>query len=53
MQLKAGEAIDSYSALYVETTGNTVVDTAGSNVNANAISLTSAANGGLFDALIG
>ena len=53
MQLKAGEAIDSYSALYVETAGNTVVDTAGSNVNANAISLTSAANGGLFDALIG
>ena len=53
IQLKAGEAIDSYSALYVETTGNTVVDTAGSNVNANAISLTSAANGGLFDALIG
>lgn len=53
MQLKAGEAIDSFSALYVETTGNTVVDTAGSNVNANAISLTSAANGGLFDALIG
>ena len=53
MQLKAGEAIDSFSALYVETTGNTVVDTVGSNVNANAISLTSAANGGLFDALIG
>ena len=53
MQLKAGEAIDSFSALYVETTGNKVVDTAGSNVNANAISLTSAANGGLFDALIG
>ena len=53
MQLKAGEAIDSYSALYVETTGNTVVDTVGSNVSANAISLTSAANGGLFDALIG
>lgn len=53
MQLKAGEAIDSYSALYVETAGNTVVDTVGSNVNANAISLTSAANGGLFDALIG
>lgn len=53
MQLKAGEAIDSYSALYVETAGNTVVDTAGSNVNAKAISLTSAANGGLFDALIG
>lgn len=53
MQLKAGEAIDSYSALYVETAGNTVVDTAGSNVDANAISLTSAANGGLFDALIG
>ncbi len=53
MQLKAGEAIDSYSALYVETTGNKVVDTAGTNVNANAISLTSAANGGLFDALIG
>ena len=53
MQLKAGEAIDSFSALYVETTGNTVVDTSGSNVNANAISLTSAANGGLFDALIG
>lgn len=53
MQLKAGEDIDSYSALYVETAGNTVVDTAGSNVNANAISLTSAANGGLFDALIG
>lgn len=53
MQLKAGEAIDSYSALYVETAGNTVVDTVGSNVSANAISLTSAANGGLFDALIG
>ena len=53
MQLKAGEAIDSFSALYVETTGNKVVDTVGSNVNANAISLTSAANGGLFDALIG
>ncbi len=53
MQLKAGEAIDSYSALYVETTYNTVVDTEGTNVNANAISLTSAANGGLFDALIG
>ena len=53
MQLKAGEAIDSYSALYVETAGNTVVDTVGSNVDANAISLTSAANGGLFDALIG
>ena len=53
IQLKAGEAIDSFSALYVETTGNTVVDTAESNVNANAISLTSAANGGLFDALIG
>lgn len=53
IQLKAGEAIDSYSALYVETTGNTVVGTADSNVNANAISLTSAANGGLFDALIG
>ena len=53
IQLKAGEAIDSFSALYVETNGNTVVDTAGSNVNANAISLTSAANGGLFDALIG
>lgn len=53
MQLKAGEAIDSFSALYVETAGNTVVDTVDSNVNANAISLTSAANGGLFDALIG
>jgi len=53
MQLKAGEAIDSYSALYVETSGNTVVGTSGSNVDANAISLTSAANGGLFDALIG
>lgn len=53
MQLKAGEAIDSYSALYVETDGNTVVGTSDSNVNANAISLTSAANGGLFDALIG
>lgn len=53
MQLKAGEAIDSYSALYVETAGNTVVDTEGTNINANAISLTSAANGGLFDALIG
>ena len=53
MQLKAGEAIDSYSALYVETAGNTVVGTVGTNVNANAISLTSAANGGLFDALIG
>lgn len=53
IQLKAGEAIDSFSALYVETAGNTVVDTVGSNVNANAISLTSAANGGLFDALIG
>jgi len=53
MQLKAGEAIDSYSALYVETSGNRVVGTSGSNVNANAISLTSAANGGLFDALIG
>lgn len=53
MQLKAGEAIDSFSALYVETAGNTVVDTVGSNVDANAISLTSAANGGLFDALIG
>ena len=53
MQLKAGEAIDSYSALYVETAGNTVVDTVGTNVSANAISLTSAANGGLFDALIG
>lgn len=53
MQLKAGEAIDSYSALYVKTAGNTVVGTSGSNVNANAISLTSAANGGLFDALIG
>lgn len=53
MQLKAGEAIDSYSALYVETAGNTVVGTSQSNVNANAISLTSAANGGLFDALIG
>lgn len=53
IQLKAGEAIDSYSALYVETAGNTVVDTVGTNVNANAISLTSAANGGLFDALIG
>lgn len=53
MQLKAGEAIDSYSALYVETTYNTVVDTSDSNVDANAISLTSAANGGLFDALIG
>lgn len=53
IQLKAGEDIDSFSALYVETAGNTVVDTVGSNVNANAISLTSAANGGLFDALIG
>lgn len=53
MQLKAGEAIDSYSALYVETADNTVVGTSDSNVNANAISLTSAANGGLFDALIG
>lgn len=53
IQLKAGEAIDSFSALYVETTGNTVVDTVGSNIDANAISLTSAANGGLFDALIG
>ena len=53
MQLEAGEAIDSYSALYVETAGNTVVGTSDSNVNANAISLTSAANGGLFDALIG
>lgn len=53
IQLKAGEAIDSFSPLYVETTGNTVVDTAGSNVNANAISLTSAAEGGLFDAIIG
>ncbi len=53
MQLKAGEAIDSYSALYVETTYNTVVGSSDSNVNANAISLTSAANGGLFDALIG
>lgn len=53
MQLKAGEAIDSYSALYVETASNKVVDTVGSNVSANAISLTSAANGGLFDALIG
>ena len=53
IQLKAGEAIDSFSALYVDTAGNTVVDTAESNVNANAISLTSAAEGGLFDALIG
>lgn len=53
MQLKAGEDIDSFSALYVETVGNKVVDTSDSNVNANAISLTSAANGGLFDALIG
>lgn len=53
IQLKAGKAIDSFSALYVETAGNTVVDTVGSNVDANAISLTSAANGGLFDALIG
>lgn len=53
IQLKAGDAIDSFSALYVETAGNTVVDTVDSNVNANAISLTSAANGGLFDALIG
>lgn len=53
MQLKAGEAIDSFSALYVNTADNTVVDTAGTNVNAKAISLTSAANGGLFDALIG
>lgn len=53
MQLKAGEAIDSFSALYVKTADNTVVDTASTNVNANAISLTSAANGGLFDALIG
>lgn len=53
IQLKAGEAIDSFSPLYVETAGNTVVKTSGSNVNANAISLTSAAQGGLFDALIG
>ena len=53
MQLKAGEAIDSFSALYVETVGNKVVDTSDSNVDANALSLTSAANGGLFDALIG
>lgn len=53
IQLKAGEAIDSFSPLYVETAGNTVVKTSGSNVNANAISLTSAADGGLFDALIG
>lgn len=53
IQLKAGEAIDSFSPLYVETAGNTVVGTSDSNVNANAISLTSAANGGLFDALIG
>ena len=53
MQLEAGEAIDSFSALYVETADNTVVGTADSNVDANAISLTSAANGGLFDALIG
>ncbi len=53
IQLKAGEAIDSFSPLYVKTAGNTVVKTSGSNVNANAISLTSAADGGLFDALIG
>lgn len=53
IQLKAGDAIDSFSSLYVETAGNTVVGTVDSNVNANAISLTSAANGGLFDALIG
>lgn len=53
IQLKAGEAIDSFSSLYVEKAGNTVVKTSGSNVNANAISLTSAAEGGLFDALIG
>lgn len=53
IQLKAGEAIDSFSSLYVETAGNTVVKTSESNVSANAISLTSAASGGLFDALIG
>lgn len=53
IQLKAGEAIDSFSSLYVATASNTVVQTSGTNVSANAISLTSAAKGGLFDALIG
>ncbi len=53
IQLKADEDVPSFSEIFLGTASNTILATEGTNLDAKTQSLTSAASGGLFDAIVG